>query len=400
MARGTRTCGRAVLALCFAAGWGGSAAADGAQMTEVVELLRPSKVYAQPSTSERHFRGRVLRSTRVRVLERRAATRDCRSGWVRIDDGAWLCASGVVETDAPPAADAVPQVKPGSLLPHRYVVTLDGQAYASIDDAVARREPRPLPGRGGFRIRAAKYRDGIRLFRTSEGWVRDDEARVARPLRFRGAHPGETAVRGFVRSRAAPVFDKSGRRSEASLAPRSVLEQVGVETTVGARQLVPIGGERYLLPGDVARVELTARPAGVADGERWIDVDLSEQVLVAYEGDTPVLATLVSTGKRDTPVGTFTIQKKRAVSFMKSRPESTGDKWNVDTPWVMTLAGRIAMHPVYWHSDLGKPVSHGCVNLSPLDARFLYDWTEPKVPAGWRTLLSADGEGTVVRIRR
>ena len=132
-----------------------------------------------------------------------------------------------------------------------------------------------------------------------------------------------------------------------------------------------------------------------------MDVNLREQVLVAYEGKKPVLATLVSTGKgRSTPTGTFYIQRKRAVSFMKSRPKARGDVYNLDTPWVITLQGRIAMHAAYWHNEFGRARSHGCVNLAPRDAKFLYDWSTPTVPDGWKTLMSADdSEGTLIRVR-
>jgi len=55
---------------------------------------------------------------------------------------------------------------------------------------------------------------------------------------------------------------------------------------------------------------------------------------------------------------------------------------------------------VYWHDRFGDRRSHGCVNLSPIDARWFYEWTEPNVPDGWWAIHSATPtEGTVVRVR-
>jgi lipoprotein-anchoring transpeptidase ErfK/SrfK len=109
---------------------------------------------------------------------------------------------------------------------------------------------------------------------------------------------------------------------------------------------------------------------------------------------------MVSTARTATPTGVFHIYKKRAVSFMKSKPEHR-NKYNLDTPWVMTLKGRIAMHAVYWHDEFGTARSHGCVNLAPQDAKWIWDWTLPAVPEGWLRVDTAEpDEGTVVRIRK
>lgn len=128
----------------------------------------------------------------------------------------------------------------------------------------------------------------------------------------------------------------------------------------------------------------TRRPAQVPRGARWVHVRLSEQVLVAYEGDTPVYATLVSTGKEGfaTPTGLFRIHAKH-VSTTMDGAEGTDEVYSIeDVPWTMYFDGSIALHAAFWHDRFGRVRSHGCVNLAPPDAHWLFQWSTPALPRG------------------
>jgi hypothetical protein len=72
-----------------------------------------------------------------------------------------------------------------------------------------------------------------------------------------------------------------------------------------------------------------------------------------------------------------------------------------DVPWVMYFKGGYALHGAYWHDDFGRPRSHGCVNLAPIDARYVFEWSLPDVPQHWHGAYAGQtfGAGTVVRIR-
>lgn len=108
-----------------------------------------------------------------------------------------------------------------------------------------------------------------------------------------------------------------------------------------------------------------------ADGERWIEVDISDQKLIAWQGDVPVFETTVSTGKpgfRTLP-GEFAIYLK----FEKARMRGV-DYDTPDVPWTMYYDGDFAIHGAYWHNNFGTPVSHGCVNLRVEEAKALYAW--------------------------
>ena len=104
---------------------------------------------------------------------------------------------------------------------------------------------------------------------------------------------------------------------------------------------------------------------------RWIDIDASKQRLRAYEGNQIVFSTVVSTGKTSTPtvLGRFAIRTKVPSQHM------AGLDYNLpNVPWVMYFHNTYAIHGAYWHSDFGSPVSHGCVNMQPADAQWLYNW--------------------------
>lgn len=107
------------------------------------------------------------------------------------------------------------------------------------------------------------------------------------------------------------------------------------------------------------------------DGERWIEVIVSEQKLIAWQGDTPVFETIVSTGKPGfaTIPGEFRIY----VKYDKTRMRGPGYD-TPDVPWTMYYYRGFAIHGAYWHNNFGTPVSHGCVNLRVPEAKALYDW--------------------------
>ncbi len=140
--------------------------------------------------------------------------------------------------------------------------------------------------------------------------------------------------------------------------------------------------------------------------ERWIDVDLERQLLVAYEGDIPVYATLISSGKKGTrggvvpdPEGGVSDRREAHPSSMDGNTASDGRYSIQDVPWAMFFEGNYALHGAFWHSKFGSRRSHGCVNLGPSDARWLFNWTTPFVPEGWHGVNAHEGApGSVVVI--
>lgn len=144
-----------------------------------------------------------------------------------------------------------------------------------------------------------------------------------------------------------------------------------------------IGDNQYVHGSYVRVIYPVARPAGVAADERWVAVDLAQQVLSAYEGDQMVYATLVSTGRPPffTPKGLTRVWIKLQTAGMEGGDVEKGDYYYLqDVPWIMYFNKDVGLHGAFWHDRFGYPSSHGCVNLSPKDARWLFDWTTPQLP--------------------
>ena len=111
--------------------------------------------------------------------------------------------------------------------------------------------------------------------------------------------------------------------------------------------------------------------------QRWIEINLSTQRLIAWQGATPLYAVLVSTGKASSPTrpGVFAIQSQHRYSRM------TGQDYDVpNVPYTMYYSGNYAIHGAYWHHRFGTPVSHGCVNVAVNHARWLFNWASIGTP--------------------
>jgi len=141
----------------------------------------------------------------------------------------------------------------------------------------------------------------------------------------------------------------------------------------------------------------------VGPGELWLDVDLEQQVLAMRRGANLEFVTLVSTGEREsqTPRGIFAIQDKAIWTDMGSRPDSDDPYYVEKVPWVMHFKTRYAIHGTFWHWGFGHTASHGCINLSVRDARWIFDRISPTTWGGWSSVRSTQQDpGTTVRIRR
>jgi lipoprotein-anchoring transpeptidase ErfK/SrfK len=147
-----------------------------------------------------------------------------------------------------------------------------------------------------------------------------------------------------------------------------------------------LGEDGFCIPRESVRIAWSIeRPDDVPEDEKWVHVNLPEQTLVAYEGDRPIFATVITSGKEgyDTPTGTYRIGHKY-VSIRMSGDDPVEGVYDVDeVPWTMYYHGGYALHGAYWHDGFGRVRSHGCTNIAPADARWLYRWTTPTVPRGW-----------------
>lgn len=158
-------------------------------------------------------------------------------------------------------------------------------------------------------------------------------------------------------------------------------------TTVSGQRWYRIGTDQWVYGANVGVARAKARPAAIRSNERWVGVNLSEQTVVAYEGDKPVYAALAATGLPRTPTvqGIFRTWWRLVSRRMAGGSPATGGYYYLEeVPWTCYFYSGYALHAAYWHDAFGRPRSHGCVNLSPYDAWWIFKWSEaggPNSPA-------------------
>ena len=137
------------------------------------------------------------------------------------------------------------------------------------------------------------------------------------------------------------------------------------------RTLIPEVVDERVEPEPLQPVLTGPLGEGVPEGKRWIEVDLSEQTLTAWQGETVVLHTLISSGSSQYPTvrGTYQVRTKLPLERMIGPGYDTPN-----VPWTMYFYRGYAIHGAYWHNNFGTPVSHGCVNMRVEEAKALYEW--------------------------
>lgn len=342
----------------------------------------------------------------------------CHAPWYSVGPNAWICGDHVELSRGTPIPATARTFEPSSDgLPYRYYFVGPSGSYGhkklrevDVVDPDVQLEP-------GFAIAIQEERsfEGQRWGLTgNELWVPMRDLGPTRPFSFQGAEvpdgSGKAIPFAWVVTSNARVFASasSGQFTGESLAQFvkvDALEEAGT-----FEKFTRIGDKRWVLSKELRRATVAAPPdeVDVEAGERWIDVELSTQTLVAYEGDKPKFATLVSTGKgkqgsaSETPKGVHRIWVKLASANMDNLEDEGANRfWRMESvPYVQYFSKGVGLHGAYWHRSFGNVRSHGCVNLAPLDAQRLFWFTSPRLPAGWTAVLPNDHEpGAVVRIR-
>ena len=259
-------------------------------------------------------------------------------------------------------------------------------------------------------------------------WVPKDRVKPYAPVTFKGTPLASVKLPiAFFRGEDRPQFR---RAADGNFVPTGVkfprlgwvpLSGESVESE-GVRYLELKGGDLFVKASDaVVPTPRSKTPWGdaIGSGQRisevpkgrrsWLELSIRGGWLLAYEDTTPVYATMISAGRggepvegrptletASTPTGSFPINGKFATATM----EAPGEFVHSDVPWVQNLIGPYALHTAYWHDNWGKLMSAGCVNVSPDDAKWLYEFTDPKVPDGWHAVkwVPREGPATIVVI--
>jgi len=199
-------------------------------------------------------------------------------------------------------------------------------------------------------------------------------------------------------------------RSDATFALHEVVSLSDrVEIQRGERYFQTLRGDDWLREQDaVLPVPRSVTPWGAPVGredhtgrgpknprQTWLEVSVLGGWLLAFEGTKPVFATLISAGRGGipqegkntleisaTPLGTWPISGKLATVTL----EAPGEYVHSDVPWTQNFQKPYAIHSAYWHDNWGNLASGGCINVSPIDGKWLFDFSEPKLPRGWHAV--------------
>lgn len=386
------------------------AAADRLEgVRSVVVLRRDEPLFTEPNRGAAR-RGAAERGAHLPVFEL-ARGGGCTGRWFSVGPLAWICEDGAEATSAAAPPERARDFTADGLPYDYYFVGPDG-SFGYQDLLVAEEgvpETQLLPGFGVAITREGQKPDGERYGLSTHGfWIpKRDLRRVAAPS-FHGEPIGDALDTAWVNADKVRLRKAPGGPTLRDVVPRQTPVQVLETREVGGKKWLRVGDQEWLLASEVAQPTRVARPDEVKAGERWFDVELATQTLVAYVGDHPVFSTLVSTGRGAqgsvlaTPKGLHRIWVKLKSSDMDNLENlEAQESYAIQAvPWVMYFQKGYGLHGTFWHRAFGRVQSHGCVNLSPVDAERLFEFASPHLPSGWTAALPTVYEqGSLVRVR-
>jgi hypothetical protein len=232
--------------------------------------------------------------------------------------------------------------------------------------------------------------DGKRFYMIEPGaWMTaNDITRIGSVPLFQGLTFQRTPSGpfGWVRTFLGPEFIQvkrlPGFNAENTGRELRAYEIVQVYDTAQANEQdwYMIGPDEWVHHTAIGRVIPASAPPEGVTGDRWIEVNLYEQTLAVYENRELVFATLIASGLDPfwTRPGLFQVYEKLPTTPMRGAFEADrSDAYYLeDVPWTMYFDKARALHGAYWRANLGFPQSHGCVNLSVGDSRWLFDWAQ------------------------
>jgi hypothetical protein len=277
----------------------------------------------------------------------------------------------------------------------------------------------------------ARFGDRGFLLSADYAWVPKDRVRPYPKVEFHGLHLGVDAKLplAFFRRQERPKYarnaDGSFQPSGSTFQRLSHVELTGNkerwegnryfetrESGVWLREIdasIPDPRSKTPWGAPIDQPDTTGRaPKGRGT---WIEVSIENGWLLAFEGTRAVYATLMSPGRGGaarpgedpletsaSPTGVYPITGKLVTATM----EAPGEFVHSDVPFAQNIVGPYALHSAYWHDNWGNPQSGGCINLAPVDAKWMFDFTEPAVPEGWHAVrwLPWKGAATIVILHR
>ncbi|MGB5219924.1 MAG: L,D-transpeptidase [Polyangiales bacterium] len=357
--------------------------------------------------------GIVRRGTTLK-LNKEVTGPGCTDGtWYQAVPFGYVCSSlGFHVSDSPEAKSyGVPPAEVANHLPYQYsrVITKRAPRYYRTPTVEEEKQARramdkkgPTPEvvsslmEGDYFLALAEKEtresDGAEFYRTVRGrYVRVSDVELRNPDPVRGEELGRGGWQlplAFVWGESRDLLSLNGDAPKViGRAEKHARFVVDEELRKNGETYV-VGAAGAVLRNEVRVARQTKAPSGVPADAKWIHVNLPEQTLVAYEGAKPVYATVISSGKEgyEPPTGLFEVQQKYISTTMNATDPIDGFYEVEEVPWTLYYHGGYALHGAYWHTDFGKVRSHGCTNIAPVDARWLYYWSDPEVPPAWHAV--------------
>ncbi|MBN2716668.1 MAG: L,D-transpeptidase [Deltaproteobacteria bacterium] len=347
--------------------------------TETIRMrtVRQIVVYGSPNRGTPP----VARINYGAVLEVEKITqyRGCKKGWGRLQNGGYLCLSGLRETALEPAVAPSdnPDIDAGI---DRYIVGKGGANSFPNRQRFGQRQPGKFLYKGTvLAVKDVIVRGGTRYLITRDGqYIQGDNVEKMSPVVSLGHEVvrGKPFILGYVINDNAVSHNAPDEAAGMVQTWRQFDPVMGTTLLTESFGWVSLPDGSHMRDDDVGRVRLPSISFTPEPNEKWIAVDLAEQIVTAYEGTSLVYIALASTGKKgNTEPGNYRVKWKRRLQTMNMY----GGHLRVDdVQWVMYYIPKrgFALHSA-WHRNFGHPVSHGCVNLPSDDARWLYEWTTP-----------------------
>ena len=276
-------------------------------------------------------------------------------------------------------------------LPYSYALLGENQTkvYASLQDAISGQHVIRVIDPG--KLRYVSYYDYTdtpfgRFFQLPDGTWLSVSSRVSIPHSFLGGiELSRTPANPFgwilpfapsIETKLTPGY-QSDDYTGHSIKQYQIV-QVYTTQLIDDEEWDLIAPDEWIAGRYIGKVTPSQTPPPGVENGRWIEVNLFEQTLAVYDGGRMVYATLVATGMDPffTRPGLFQIDRKLDSTTMSgSFTEDHSDYYYLeDVPWTMYYDRARALHGAYWRTAYGYPQSHGCVNLSPGDAHWLFNW--------------------------
>jgi hypothetical protein len=258
--------------------------------------------------------------------------------------------------------------------------------YDTLEDAVAHSSGNSLTAILLYLAKSQRVEQNGKIYYelTSGYWIDADQAGASCCV-INGSYQGlifsQTPHNSFgwtvdeIISRNGPSY--SSPETGKKYYPDTVVQIYSVKET-GTTTWYMVGPDEWIDRQFMRPVDLqTTPPTGVTD-DRWIEINLYNQTMSVYDHGQLVYATMVATGMAPfyTRPGLFQIENKKVTENMSGAFEADRSDYYYleDVPWTMYYDEERALHGAYWRTLFGYPQSHGCVNLSPGDAHWLFDW--------------------------